>query len=323
MDDDLGTPAAVAVIHDHVREGNRLLAAGESAAASRSTCGPRMLDVLGLDPARPGLGLAAAAPDDARLTAAVDALVAGLLDGARRARGPTRTGRGPTRSATGSRPPASPSRTPPTARSGRWPSPGKVTPDAGQQPAQGRDPQVLEAADGGLGRPRTPRARGPRPDPEGRRSAEPQGLQGEGEVRARGRPVARRSGRSTATSGSPGATRWSRRCGPAYPVTGVYVAEGTERDARLREAFKLAADRGISLLEVTKAELDRRTDGAVHQGLAARIPAYEYAHPSDLLDAGRRARRGAADRGPRLGDRPAQPGCGRAFGVRLRRPRRA
>jgi 23S rRNA (guanosine2251-2'-O)-methyltransferase len=68
------------------------------------------------------------------------------------------------------------------------------------------------------------------------------------------------------------------------PVSGVYVAEGTDRDARLREAFKLAADGGISLLEVTKAELDRRTQGAVHQGLAARIPAYEYAHPSDLLD---------------------------------------
>ena len=69
------------------------------------------------------------------------------------------------------------------------------------------------------------------------------------------------------------------------PVSGVYVAEGTERDARLREAFRLAAEGGISLLEVTRAELDRRTDRAVHQGLAARIPAYEYAHPSDLLDA--------------------------------------
>jgi 23S rRNA (guanosine2251-2'-O)-methyltransferase len=74
------------------------------------------------------------------------------------------------------------------------------------------------------------------------------------------------------------------------PVSGVYVAEGTERDARLREAFKLAAEGGISLLEVTRAELDRRTDKAVHQGLAARIPAYEYAHPTDLLDA-------AAERG--------------------------
>ena len=64
----------------------------------------------------------------------------------------------------------------------------------------------------------------------------------------------------------------------------MYVAEGAERDGRLREAFRLASERGISLLEVTKGELDRMTTGAVHQGLAARIPAYEYAHPDDLLD---------------------------------------
>jgi 23S rRNA (guanosine2251-2'-O)-methyltransferase len=69
------------------------------------------------------------------------------------------------------------------------------------------------------------------------------------------------------------------------PVTGLYVAEGTERDGRLREAFALAADRGLSLLEVPRAELDRLTGGAVHQGLAARVPPYEYAHPDDLLDA--------------------------------------
>ena len=68
------------------------------------------------------------------------------------------------------------------------------------------------------------------------------------------------------------------------PVTGVYVAEGAERDGRLREAFKLAADRGVSLLEVSKGELDRMTSAAVHQGLAARIPPYEYAHPDDLLE---------------------------------------
>ena len=67
------------------------------------------------------------------------------------------------------------------------------------------------------------------------------------------------------------------------PVAGVYVAEGAERDGRLREAFKLAAEQGVSLLEVTKVELDRLTDGAVHQGLAARLPSYEYAHADDLL----------------------------------------
>ncbi|HTW15430.1 MAG TPA: 23S rRNA (guanosine(2251)-2'-O)-methyltransferase RlmB [Nocardioides sp.] len=69
------------------------------------------------------------------------------------------------------------------------------------------------------------------------------------------------------------------------PVVGVYVADGAERDGRLREAFSLAAERGVSLLEVSKNELDRLTQGAVHQGLAAKIPPYEYAHPDDLLDA--------------------------------------
>lgn len=68
------------------------------------------------------------------------------------------------------------------------------------------------------------------------------------------------------------------------PVNALYVAEGAERDGRLREAFREGVDRGISLLEVSKSELDRMTSGAVHQGLAARVPAYEYAHPDDLLD---------------------------------------
>src|SRR3990170_5371358 len=63
------------------------------------------------------------------------------------------------------------------------------------------------------------------------------------------------------------------------PVTSVYVAEGAERDGRLREVFSIAADKGISLLEVPRVELDRMTAGAVHQGLAARVPAYEYADP--------------------------------------------
>ncbi|MFE6507871.1 23S rRNA (guanosine(2251)-2'-O)-methyltransferase RlmB [Nocardioides sp. NPDC057767] len=68
------------------------------------------------------------------------------------------------------------------------------------------------------------------------------------------------------------------------PVNGIYVAEGAERDGRLREAFQLASEKGISLLEVTKIELDRLTGFNGHQGLAARIPAYEYAHADDLID---------------------------------------
>jgi 23S rRNA (guanosine2251-2'-O)-methyltransferase len=68
------------------------------------------------------------------------------------------------------------------------------------------------------------------------------------------------------------------------PVTTVYVAERTERDDRLRTAFRLAADRGLTVLEVTRNELDRLTEQAVHQGIALKMPPYEYADASDLLD---------------------------------------
>jgi 23S rRNA (guanosine2251-2'-O)-methyltransferase len=69
------------------------------------------------------------------------------------------------------------------------------------------------------------------------------------------------------------------------PTKTTYVAEGAERDDRLRDILKLAADRGLALLEVTRPELDRLTGGAVHQGVALQLPAYAYAHPDDLLAA--------------------------------------
>jgi 23S rRNA (guanosine2251-2'-O)-methyltransferase len=68
------------------------------------------------------------------------------------------------------------------------------------------------------------------------------------------------------------------------PVNAIYVAEGTERDARLREALLIAVEHGISLLEVPRIELDRLTSHGAHQGLAVQIPPYEYAHPDDLLN---------------------------------------
>ncbi|MFL6144013.1 MAG: 23S rRNA (guanosine(2251)-2'-O)-methyltransferase RlmB [Labedaea sp.] len=71
------------------------------------------------------------------------------------------------------------------------------------------------------------------------------------------------------------------------PATALYVALGIDTDDRVTEAVRLAADRGISVLEVSRAELDRLTGGALHQGLGLQIPAYEYAHPDDLLDAAR------------------------------------
>jgi cysteinyl-tRNA synthetase len=78
MDDDLGTPAAVAVLYDVVREGNRRLAAGEDTTATAAQV-RAMLGVLGLDPADPAWPDAGSV-EDAQLTNAVDVLVAGLLE---------------------------------------------------------------------------------------------------------------------------------------------------------------------------------------------------------------------------------------------------
>lgn len=69
------------------------------------------------------------------------------------------------------------------------------------------------------------------------------------------------------------------------PAQSVYVAEGTDRDDRLRETFRLAAEQRLAITEVTRTELDRMTDGSVHQGLAIKVPAYDYAHPDDLTQA--------------------------------------
>ena len=69
------------------------------------------------------------------------------------------------------------------------------------------------------------------------------------------------------------------------PVKAAYVAEGAERDDRLREVFRLAAERSTPMLQVTRAELDRMTDGTIHQGLALQLPEYTYTHPDDLLAA--------------------------------------
>jgi len=78
MDDDLGTPAAVAVLYDAVREGNRRLASGEDAAETAGQV-RAMLAVLGLDPDDPAWPHAGSG-EDAQLTNAVDVLVAGLLE---------------------------------------------------------------------------------------------------------------------------------------------------------------------------------------------------------------------------------------------------
>ena len=67
------------------------------------------------------------------------------------------------------------------------------------------------------------------------------------------------------------------------PANTMYVASRIDSDDRVREAIKLATEQGVAILETPRGELDRLTDGAVHQGLAMQVPPYDYAHPEDLL----------------------------------------
>ena len=70
------------------------------------------------------------------------------------------------------------------------------------------------------------------------------------------------------------------------PASTLYIAARAEMDDRMKEAIKLATNRGLAILEVTRPELDRLAgEGAVHQGIALKVPPYEYAHPIDLLEA--------------------------------------
>nr|MCH9702720.1 23S rRNA (guanosine(2251)-2'-O)-methyltransferase RlmB [Actinomycetes bacterium] len=69
------------------------------------------------------------------------------------------------------------------------------------------------------------------------------------------------------------------------PATALYVALGTDADERLTEAVQIAADKGISILEVVRHDLDRIAGNGMHQGIALQVPPYDYAHPDDLLAA--------------------------------------
>jgi 23S rRNA (guanosine2251-2'-O)-methyltransferase len=71
----------------------------------------------------------------------------------------------------------------------------------------------------------------------------------------------------------------------AVPATALHVAIGVDLDDRVSESIRLAADAGLSVLEVPRADLDRLAGGALHQGMALHVPPYEYATAEDVLAA--------------------------------------
>lgn len=69
------------------------------------------------------------------------------------------------------------------------------------------------------------------------------------------------------------------------PATALYVAQGIDIDDRVTEIVRTAGDRGIPILEVSRAELDRLTGGVLHQGIGIQVPPYAYETFEDMLAA--------------------------------------
>ncbi|WP_040159460.1 23S rRNA (guanosine(2251)-2'-O)-methyltransferase RlmB [Mobilicoccus massiliensis] len=115
------------------------------------------------------------------------------------------------------------------------------------------------------------------------KAAKQGGTHGAGRGGAAARAGARRSGARTSEMVA-GRNSVVEALRAEVPATTLYVASRIDSDDRVREAIRVAGERGIPMLETPRGELDRLTDGAVHQGLALQMPAYEYADPAELVD---------------------------------------
>jgi 23S rRNA (guanosine2251-2'-O)-methyltransferase len=159
---------------------------------------------------------------------------------------------------------------------------------------------------------RPPARRGPSGPGDGQRGAG-QGGFGQGGAGQRGtsqRGTSQRgpsqSGASRAGGGRTDTSRLARGAGNApeivagrnpvleslrarVPAIALHIGPRLDADERIGEAVMLAADAGIPVVEAGRAELDRITGGAIHQGLALRVAPYEYADPADLVEAARDA----------------------------------
>ncbi len=116
-----------------------------------------------------------------------------------------------------------------------------------------------------------------------------------------GKRVAGQGARAGTPRGASGAARRSKSGDESEIVTGrnsvvealraripastLYIAARVEMDDRVKEAMKLANNRGIPMLEIMRPELDRLAGhDSVHQGIALKVPPYQYAHPIEMLD---------------------------------------
>lgn len=135
---------------------------------------------------------------------------------------------------------------------------------------------------GGLGRKRLS-GKGPTPRAEDRPYHPAAKRKAAASKRAPAARESRPTRSSTATDVIAGRNSVVEALREGIPAKSLFIAHGIDIDARVREALRLAQKRGIDVHEAGRTDLDRISGGAVHQGLALRIPPYQYLTPEDLL----------------------------------------
>ena len=146
-----------------------------------------------------------------------------------------------------------------------------------RHPGAGNRGKGNTAGSGGRIR-RSLRGKGPTPKAEDRVYHKAYKAKQEALKRQANRPKAK-------TGHAPVGVDWVEALTAGLPVKQAYVAEGAERDDRLRDILKFAAEHSLPLLQATRAELDRVTGGLVHQGVALQLPAFDYTDVEDIFDA--------------------------------------
>lgn len=67
------------------------------------------------------------------------------------------------------------------------------------------------------------------------------------------------------------------------PAKHLFVMSRIEVDDRVRDIMTEANKNGLPMLEISRSELDRLAEGAVHQGVALQVPPYKYPDAGNLV----------------------------------------
>lgn len=75
------------------------------------------------------------------------------------------------------------------------------------------------------------------------------------------------------------------------PVERVFVVAMMSGDDRITETLRSALERDIEIVEVSRAELDKMSDGESHQGIGVEVPPHNYVDVEDIVEIGEQSAR--------------------------------